>query len=168
MENNFLPIEYAIPNNSRYLKIKNGENTFRILSSAIVGYEYWTNENKPIRSKTPFQSTSDIKMDKEGNPTKIKHFWAFVVWNYDIEAIQIFEITQTTLQTAIKGIVDNKKWGNPKEYDITIKKTGEGMDTKYSVVPNPHSDIDGVIMEKYQNMEINLEALYSGDNPFKE
>ena len=62
----FLPDEYKAPI-SNYLKFIEGENTFRILGNAIVGYEYWNTKNKPVRSKEPFEDVpADIQMDKEG------------------------------------------------------------------------------------------------------
>lgn len=171
MENQFLPKGYKQPDTSNYLRLKDGQNTIRILSSAIVGYEYWTNENKPARSKMPFKSTPDIRLEKDGNPSKIKHFWAFVVWNYESEKIQVAEITQSTIQSGIKVLVDNKKWGVPKGldngYDITITRSGEGFDTEYVVMPNPHTKLEISEDNKEILQKINLEALYEGINPFE-
>jgi hypothetical protein len=169
MENNtFLPSEYKIPDNSGYFKLKDGENTFRILSSAVIGWEYWTGSNKPVRSKKPFEGIpADIRFESSGLPSKIKHFWAFVVYNYEAKAIQILEITQSTIQGGIKAIVDKSNWGHPSGYDITITKKGEGFDTEYVVMPNPHSLIDDKIKAALEAKPINLEALFAGDSPFE-
>jgi len=168
MENQFLPENYKLPETSGYMRLKDGENTFRVLSSAIIGFEYWNENNKPIRSrKSPDHIPADIRLDKDGNPTKIKHFWAFVVWNYESKLIQILEITQSTIQSAIKALVDNKKWGTPKNYDITITRTGEGFDTEYNVMPNPHSDIDSEIQTVYEAKVVNLDKLFDNGNPYE-
>lgn len=155
--------DYRIPETSNYMKLTEGEHTFRALSSAIVGYEYFTNDNKPIRSKEPFDETpNDIK--KGG---RVNHFWAFVVWNYEAKRLQILEITQKTIQSAIQALVKNPKWGNPKAYDITITRKGTGqMDTEYSVMPNPHSEIAPEVTEKYKNAKVDLNALFEGLDPF--
>ncbi len=169
MENNntFLPEDYKLPDSSGYMKFHDGENTFRILSSAIIGYEYWTGNNKPVRSRKPFGGIPvDIRFEKDGLPSKIKHFWAFAVYNYDTKAIQILEITQSTIQGGIKAIVDNSKWGHPSGYDITITKKGEGFDTEYHVMPSPHSQVDENIMAALKAKPINLEAIFTGENPF--
>lgn len=168
MENQFLPEDYKLPDNSRYMKLKDGRNKFRVLSSAITGYEYWNTNNKPVRSKTPLKSTpDDIGLDKDGKTKKIKHFWAFVAYNYDAKVIQILEITQSTIQSAIKALVDDEVWGKPQNYDITITRTGEGFDTEYNVMPNPHSEVDGDILKMYKSETINLNALFSNENPFE-
>lgn len=159
---NFLEKDYKIPITSNYMKFLEGDNTFRVMSSAIVGYEYFTTENKPIRSREPFDETPDIK--KNGS---VKHFWAFVVWNYEAKRIQILELTQKTIMTSIKNKIDNEKWGDPKEYDIVVNRKGSGLDTEYDITPNPHSDTPEEATKAFKARPINLEALYAGDDPFK-
>lgn len=158
----FLPANEKAPEGN-YMKLLEGENTFRVLSSAIVGYEYWNTESKPVRSKTAFQSTpADIKVDG-GKPTPIKYFWAFVVYNYRAEKRQVLELTQTSIQNAIRSLVENKKWGDPKNYDISITRSGSGLDTEYTVMPNPHAEFPADLVG---TAAINLEALFTGEDPF--
>ena len=165
---NFLPPDYKVPSNSNYMKLKDGENTFRILSSAIIGWEYWNNDKKPVRLKErPTEIPDDIRVEADGSYS-IKHFWSFVVWNYDEKRVQILEITQSSIQNAIKSsLVGNKRWGYPKKYDITITRSGTGFDTEYITQGTPPiSEPAPEILEKYEKMYINLEALYVGGDPF--
>lgn len=153
----FLPADYKAPEGN-YFKFQEGENTFRVLTSAIVGYEYFNKDNKPVRSKTPFTNTpADIKEDGS-----IKHFWAFVVYSYRAEKAQILEITQAGIQGALKALVQNPKWGDPKNYDISINRSGSGLDTEYTVMPNPHSAFPSNLVLP----TVNLEALFTGADPF--
>jgi hypothetical protein len=165
MENTFLPPDYKEPAGD-YLKLTVGEHNFRILSSAIVGYEYWTSENKPVRSKTPFKACPNIKLDNDGNPTRINFFWAFVIYNWDADAIQIAEVTQKSIQKAIQALIKNKKWGDPKGYDLTITRIGDGFDTEYTVMPNPATVLPQEILDRVLDRKIRLEALYEGGIPF--
>lgn len=163
--NNFFPLGYETPvMPSNYMRFQEGLNRFRILGSAIVGYEYFNSNNKPVRSKEPFiQIPADIK---EGG--RIKHFWAFPVWNYQTETIQILEITQKTIMKDIKGLVDNPKWGLPMQYDIAITRTGEGLETEYSTQGEPPiEEPNDEIMEKFMEKTIDLEKLYSNEDPFE-
>lgn len=153
---------YKIPETSKYMKFKEGENNFRILSSAIIGYEYFNTSNKPVRSRTPFDETPDIKNDSE-----VKHFWAFVVWNYEAERIQILELTQTGIMKYIQSLIKNPKWGSPKGYDITVNRTGAGLNTEYTTVCSPHSSLPVEITNAYAKTNINLSALYENADPFK-
>lgn len=163
----FLPTNYTkIPTTSNYFKFQDGENNFRVLSSAIVGYEYWNVENKPVRSREPINTIpADIKFDEDGG-FSIRHFWAFVVWNYDQQKVQILEVTQKQIMKALKALVDNAKWGDPKGYDITVTRSGTGFDTEYIIQPTPHSKLEDKIAKLYAETNINLEALFDGADPF--
>lgn len=164
----FLPKDYKVPvTGGNYMKLQDGNNEFRILSTALIGFGYWNTDNKPVRSTTMWESVpEDIKLDIKGNPTSIKHFWAFTVWNYASKSIQILEITQSTIQGAIEALVRNPKWGNPKDYDISVTRKGSGLETEYSVVPNPKQEIEADILAQFKEKNPNLEALLSGQDPF--
>ena len=162
MDNTFLPAGEKAPEGN-YMRFKEGENTFRVLSSAVIGYEYWNKDNKPVRlKKQPTSTPADIRIDGD-KPISIKYFWAFVVYNYKAEKKQILEITQSSLQNAIRALCENAKWGDPKGYDITVGRAGSGLETEYTLMPSPHSafPVDLIGVEN-----INLEALFSGNDPF--
>ena len=165
---NFLPADEKIPNNSPYLKFQEGANKFRVLSSAITGYEYWTNDNKPVRSKTPFRHHENGKLNPKTGQVDMKYFWAFSVFDYADKKVKILEITQKGIQQKIMNLTKNEDWGNPKGYDLTVTRSGTGMDTEYDVMPSPAKDLPTEAAEQFASMNINLEALYSGENPFGE
>lgn len=166
----FLPKGHVVPEDvGGYMKLKKGDNHIRVLSDAIVGWEYWTTDRKPIRLRErPVHTPDNIALDDNGMP-RVKYFWAFVVWNYDVEAVQILEITQKTIREPLLAYLGNKKWGDLKGYDLTITKTGDTkLDTEYSVIADPHSDIGDVITMARENKFINLEALFDGADPFQQ
>ena len=166
---NFLPEGYDVPNKAgNYMRFEDGANRFRILASPIVGWEAWETGNdgsrKPIRRRM-----SDLfKASEVEEPENIKHFWAMPVWNYKEERIQILEITQKSIQKSIKALAADEDWGSPFQYDIVVTKTGQKLDTKYNVQPKPAKKLDEGIAQLYMDMHINLEALYSGGDPFVE
>ncbi len=72
------------------------------------------------------------------------------------------------LETQLKALIDNTKWGNPKTYDITITRKGTTMnDTEYAVMPNPSTPLEEGIKEQFINSKIDLNALYEGKDPFQ-
>lgn len=160
---NFLPEGYTIPEKaSGYMRFQQGLNSMRVLSSAVVGYEYFTEDNKVVRSKEYPTTTPNIK-----NGGYVKAFWAFVVWNYNAKKIQLLEVTQKSIMISIKSLVDNPKWGDPKMYDIGITRTGEGLETEYTVQGEPPiAEPAKEIIEAYNNKQVNLEALFTNDDPF--
>lgn len=165
----FLPENYEIPNASNgYMKLEKGENKFRVLSSAITGWEIWV-DNKPKRFKEsiPVEEAEKADLDpRTGVPRVPKHFWAFVVWNYNQDSIQILELTQKSIQKYIKSLTTDEDWGDPKGYDIVIKREGEGLETEYQVVQKPKKELAKEISTAYKETRINLDALYKGEDPF--
>jgi hypothetical protein len=165
----FLDPNYQVPTPpSSYMKFKPGPNRFRILGSAIVGYVYWNIEGKPVRLRTaPKLIPPDIRINKKTNmPEDIKHFWAFPVWNYNDNMIQILEITQARVQRSMKTKIDNRG-GNATNYDWTITKEGDGFDTVYDVDVSDSSPLAPEIAGEYTSKTINLDALFEGGDPFK-
>lgn len=165
MNDTFFPKGYEVPNEGgRYTKFQDGENRFRILTSPVIGWEDWDDERNVFRfpmNKKPSRSRS-VKKD-----ARVKHFWAMVVWNYKTNQVEILSITQATIQNGIKALVDNPKWGKPFDYDIIVKRQGESLKTEYQVMPDPKSPIEKEIKTAFEKEKINLNALFTGDNPFQ-
>lgn len=160
----FLPTDYKIPSQSNYMKLEKGSNKLRVLDSAITGFEWWEEDQnggrKPHRRRT-FQEA--VKQGQE----PIKHFWAFPVWNYATQSVQILEITQKSVMAMITSYVNNEDWGDPKEYDLTVNREGDGFDTEYTVIASPHKKVTDEVVQAYKNTSINLNALYEGKDPFQ-
>src|SRR5690606_20654859 len=94
MDLEFLPEGYEAPQGTgNYMKLQSGENKFRILSKPIIGWLDWK-DNKPYRFRIK------ERPEKPMGDKPVRHFWAFIVWNYNAEAVQILEITQATIQKA--------------------------------------------------------------------
>lgn len=173
--NDFFDKDYSIPTESNYMRFIQGENMFRALSSPIVGMEYWITdpENKKKRIPVRKHMGEIIPIDvleenpKSGNLDAPKHFWAFVVYNYQDKRVQILEITQKGIQKAILALTKSKGWGSPKDYDICVTREGEGLETEYQVMPQPKSKLDEGILRLYKDMKIDLDQLFTGGDPFK-
>lgn len=158
----FLPENYEAPRSGGYyMKIQQGENKIRILSKPIIGWEDWGLDNKPIRFAYDKRPEKAIKSDKP-----IRHFWAFVVWNYAEEAIQILQVTQAGIRKGIETLCNDADWGAPYFYDIKIIKTGEELKTKYQVNPLPHKAIGENVVQAFKDRPVYLEALFVNEDPF--
>ena len=168
----FLPKDEKEPEMSDYLNPSkiDGSCTFRVLSSAITGQEYWKTYvedgekiRKPIRvDHDEHISVGELEENKWGNLDIPRYFWAFVVWNHDANKIQIMSVTQKKIRSQMKAFINNEKWGEPKEYDITLTKTGEGLETEYTVVPNTKDKLDEGILKMYEDMGVDLQAWKEG------
>lgn len=161
--NDFLPEQYDVPKGSNYLKLKDGENRFRIMSKPIIGWQDWK-DKKPIRFRMSEKPKSSIDPKKP-----IKHFWAFVVFDYADKAVKILELTQKTIQEAIQNYSRDEEWGSPLNYDLKITRRGSGMETEYSTIASPAKPASEEIKQAYfEKGSINLDALYEGGDPFEQ
>ena len=176
--NDFLPTNYEIPSaDDGYFNIKKqteGDYRFRIMGSPVLGNEFWItlgNEGgKPKKSPVRRRMNENIETSELEEGEEIHHFWAYVIWNYGAKKIQIMEITQKGIMQGIKGYTRKEKWGSPvgtNGYDIVVTKTGAGMETRYAVTVEPKEKLTPEIMKAYDTTTVNLEALFSNDDPFK-
>lgn len=155
---NFLPEGYEPPKSgSDFMKLEKGENKIRILKNPVIGIVGWTNDNKPIR----FRDKKDVEGVFKNAP---KQFWGLKVWNYKSNSIEILEITQASIIHCITQYDKNEEWGDPKCYDITIKREGDGMDTRYTVMPSPKKEITVEMVKALEESEVNLEDIFFKDS----
>jgi len=162
-----LPKDYIAPQGA-YTKITQAITSLRILSpEALTGYELWI-EKKPVRKAELDMFTSEelrkADTNKDGTRRQPKHFYAFVVWNNTAKRLQVYQASQKSVQESIVGI--EMSWGNMREYDIEISKTGEGMETRYKVLPAKPSPLAPEILKAYKDAKIDLTELLRGGDPF--
>jgi hypothetical protein len=158
----FLPDDYAAPSsgNSNYMKLQDGENKLRILSQPIIGWLDW-DEKQPVRFRYNDRPSKPIDAARP-----VKHFWAFLVWNYALETVQILEITQASIRDAIEGLCNDEEWGQPYFYDLKITRKGKEKETTYAVNPMPRRPVGQKAKEAFQTKPCQLERLFDGEDPW--
>lgn len=150
-----------------YFKPLDGKNKVRIMGDAIVGFVYWSDANRPVRTETHPGQPADARIsDRDGKPDKPKYFWAMTVWDYADSQIKLWECTQRGIQEAIEALVEDEDWGHPSGFDLTVTRTGQGLETKYQVVPSPKKEASAAQLNAFKDAAIDLQALFRGDNPF--
>jgi len=60
----------------------------------------------------------------------------------------------------------NEDWGDPRDYNITVVKKGQKLDTEYTVTPSPKSGVPSEANKMLQVTSIDLKALMRGEDPF--
>ena len=154
-----------------YMKLQPGANQFRIIGSGddggfIQGMLGWSTNDEGKRQPHRWRVDEDAPRTFEERP---KEFFAMLVWNYKESRIQILELTQKRLKEDLLALASDKEdWGDPRKYDITITKSGEGLDTTYAMTPKPHKKRSDEINEAVKNLKANLAALYDGGDPFED
>lgn len=82
----------------------------------------------------PYVYTSEYKGD-------ISTRFAITVYNQTDGQAQIVMLPKSAFGK-IYDLVENEDWGDPGEYDITIKRTGTGLETEYSLAPSPKKPLE--------------------------
>lgn len=166
----FLPPDYKPPTTGgNYLKLADGENRIRILTRPILGNIGWRDDNgkrSPVRKKMGEEfAHGEVLVDAKN---KIRHFWAMPVWDYAAERVKVWEITQATIQEAIRKLSTDGDWGSPVDYDLKVVRSGDGMDTEYNVIPVPKKPLPpmAVLAWEEARQTFSLEELYNGGDPF--
>lgn len=67
--------------------------------------------------------------------------FALTVYNETDNKAQIVMLPKGAFGT-IFDLTENEDWGDPEQYSITIKRTGSGLDTEYSIQPSPKKPLD--------------------------
>ena len=174
-----LPENYKDPSTvGDYLKVGNKEHyDIRVLGdwkqprTAIQGWVGWKDTVNEHGSDVRVASRVGVKdkalLYRQGyRDEQIKFFWALVVYNRDVDAIQCWEITQVTIRRQLTNLIENKKWGILNRYDITVSREGEGYDTEYTLtaLPDPEGGLRTCpIAEKaLEETTIDLRQLFVG------
>jgi hypothetical protein len=167
----FLPAGYQVPEapstGGLYMKLQPGENKFRILSAPLTGWVYWTKADKSIRLRnvcgyTPYNIRG---INQFGNPEKVKHFWAMLIWNLSTSSVQVLEITQVTIQQAIANLSMDDEWGDPREYGLKIVKSGKDQSTEYTVIPTRPTPPPAEALAALEQKPMELLGLYFNVTP---
>lgn len=161
----FISDEFASANNnagSYFKPAKDKTSKVRILSEkGLEGYVLWTEDNKPVRWH--WKDSKPEANYREGD--KPRKFLAVAVWNYDDQCVQVWEITQKSVFDALHEITKEPDFGHPNTFDIRITRKGEGLETKYTVIPVPGPIVPDV-EKAMATLSVNLDALLNGEDPF--
>jgi len=143
----------------------------RVLSDFITGRSVWGDKDgKRVCTRIKDGETMPVGAigfnSFTNKPERVKQFAAAVVWNYATEQLEIIETDKSTIIEQLFALDADEDWGDLKNYDIKISKTGEKMETKYTVNPVAAKPLEKSVTEAFKSANIRLEALYVGDDPF--
>lgn len=162
---------YSVPKSeSRYMRLEQGENKFRILEKPIFGWEGWKpgadGKDTPMRYRMDEKPTDLAAFRNQ----RINHFWAMPVWNLKTLKVEVLQLTQKTILGAIENLARDEEWGSPLGYTLKVTKEGTTKeDTKYHVAPMPHKAVPEEVKAAFTKVKsegFDLKALYDGGDPF--
>jgi hypothetical protein len=184
---NYIPASENEAGPSRYFKLgklKDGESTtIRLCGTfashhALCGYSYFTMEGRPRRFPTfPRDFLDDIGLTYEGKTKntgekdKPSFFLSWTCLRKEAEDFQIIDISQKKVREQIEAILGMEDYaildGEMANFYLTIRRTGTGLDTNYTVVPTLKVAAKAD-QQRWADAKdgIYLPALYEGGDPF--
>lgn len=138
-----LPAEYvpAPSQSGDYIKMPPAGESLRLklLTPAVIGWEYWTADTKAVRSVTPFTDTPGIReSDREpGKKEKPKEFFAFVAVNTETGAVGIAMFTQVSVKQFIYACVRDGDVDLSSDYALKITTDKKGQRVSYTCMAVP-------------------------------
>ena len=151
---------------------------------SVAGWEAWCDSQDgakriPIRfSEEPTRDDLEQRAAEQGavvGDATARPFFAFVVWNYDLEAVQVFQFSQQSLaRPLIEALSDEEIEAEVTLYDFVISATGSGREKRYGVLPMPGKRrtpaVDKKIAAAWEAVVekgFDLSVLLTGGDPFK-
>lgn len=171
MANDYLPKDYEPPVND-FMKLSEGDNEIRILSKPLIGKIWWESPEGEVRTKGQVRKGDKPQRIDYKTPVPEKaedgarEFWMLKVLDYKVTKVRILEITQASIIGALNEYIENKKWGDPREYDINLKREGTGKETKYFVMPSPQEPLSDDMQLIADNSNVDLNKYITSD-PFE-
>lgn len=164
----YFPDEVKTESVSKYIspsKLPEGSTRFRFLGEPLFFFETWQTDSSGAKKPKRFAMDEDIPVEEVG-PDGIKQVMASKVYNYAAKAIQIMSITQVTILAPMKEATKNAKYGDLPGYDVYIKKTGIGKNSRYSFDKDPKEEMSDEVKKADELVVVNLESLLVNEDPF--
>ena len=170
-----------------YLNAKdlNDENTVITFvgdeEQVLIRHIVWSSDGKPLKFTSP-PTRDEIKERAEevgavlDGKEKANALYAFTVWNYNEDRIQVFEFSQKGIANPImEFLTDEEGKKTPHLFDLKLKaiRGKERTDVTYIVLPVPgkrmkdkvNKEIDAAFSEALE-AGYDINALTDGGNPF--
>ena len=150
-----------------FFRLMDGDNYFRIVKMKDVGFRGWL-DKKPVYAETPAGLTEKGAVDSQTNSFK-KVYAALVIrrgtedsqGRVSLDQVGVLEIDRATLIKGLQQIGSQPGRDNFQKYDIRITKTGQGKETRYSIVGLIIKPLTTEEVDMVREAKINLEQIYA-------
>lgn len=172
-------IEPSAPN--KFLKFNpEGSYLFRILTPKDQVITYYKGFKENTEEKESKVWTAPDKGDgqlpevpkniklKTWNATDngFKLYWSVVVFNYDTNTVQIWDMYQKVFKDSLFAIASSRTKNDWTKFDIEIIKKGEKTESKYTLLTGENQELSDEIKKIITETPVNLKAMETGEDPF--
>uniref|UniRef100_A0A7C4Y4L2 Uncharacterized protein n=1 Tax=Caldisericum exile TaxID=693075 RepID=A0A7C4Y4L2_9BACT len=147
---------------SNFMKLQPGENKIRIASRTFHFKKHGFRSEGKYSSK--ICQGENCPYCQQGNEPKNRYAW-IVIDRKEQDPEKMVKVLEVGWQiySQLLAYAKDEDYGELTKYDVKIKRTGEGLETEYSVVASPKkSEITEEEKQAIEESNIDLEKLFSG------
>ena len=140
-----------------YMRREEGENTVRVMGKPCQFFVHWVNTPDGKKKKIVSPSERNSLTDKpEDAGFRRQSKWFVKILDRNDNEFKVMEVGSQILN-GIKALYRNSKWGDVRNYDVSIHKGPKGAQPLYTVTPNPKEKLGSEYKEKYSAFEERLD-----------
>jgi hypothetical protein len=144
--------KYDPPKTGEFIRLEQGANKIRLVSHSFTFFQIY-DQLKRVSYK--YEKKEDAPAG-----AKVSQRWAWLVINRKDNSLGIIEVGWGIFKYILE-LAKNPDYGDPREYDLTINRTGEGLDTEYVVTPaRQNTKLTKEEKEMIEKADLDLEGIY--------
>ena len=151
---------YVVPSGGggNFLKTEAGDNRIRLCSKPLELKLHESGQGSGYKAAL----CKGDKCELCGKGVKTKYKYAYIVLNRKDGKPYVYEAPLSVFKQIIAFATD-PEYGDPEQYDLTIKRSGEGLETNYMVIASPKKvALTDEELETLGQSGISLETAYAG------
>ena len=148
--------KYEVPSDNSFFSLKPGKNRLRLVTepSEVIQHETKTDGK---------WGTTDCKgtgCELCTKGLKLRYRFAYIAIDRKDEKLYVLEIGKSIFRQIIAYATD-EEYGDPKQYDLTIDKEGEKLNTQYKVIASPKkSPLTEEELKLIKETELTIDSAY--------
>lgn len=140
---------------SQFLKTVQGDNKMRLCSMPIEIIQHI----ERVGGKSIFNDCTGEGCALCKKNVKRNYRYAYKILSRKDGKPYVFEAPLTVFRQILQYVGD-KEYGDPRDYDLNIKKEGEALETKYTVIGYPKKPLTKEELEVIEASEIDIKKSY--------
>jgi len=123
-----------VKSGSDYMKLEQGSNVVRIVTQPYQFSVCWVKDPQDVSRKVRSALVPSCPLVKRGE--KLQKRWYVGVIERRSGTPKVLEVS-SQIMAGLKDLANDSDWGNPKGYDVDIKRGNPGSQPLYRVIAKP-------------------------------
>ena len=160
-----IPKGTKIPTSGGFLKIGEGEISFRMLTDFMIAYQGWKDKKSTVRKpladgSAPF-TPEEVDVDTVYNKgPRIDYVWIAKALDLSDGQVKLLTLSQKTIMKAIEAWEANPRGGDIKKYDCSIIGKKDGGKTTYTFQAFAQGELEKSWKENIKKADLSFDDVF--------